>query len=445
MNQTYMKDKPIFPLVLTMSLPMVMSMLVNSLYNIVDSYFVAQINQNAMTALSLIFPLQNLVTAVGVGFGIGINAVVAFFLGAGNTASANRTVTQGLILNTVHGVLLTFLCIAGTPLFLKLFTSDAEIISYSLEYSNIVFAFSTAVTLGVSFEKIFQSVGKMKISMISMMSGCIINIVLDPLLIFGIGFFPELGIRGAALATVIGQVASLLIYIVIFLKGTMPVHFQLEKGVMKEKIFVKIYAVGIPAALNLALSSLLITALNGILAAYSQMYVLILGIYYKLQTFIYLTANGIVQGIRPLVGYNYGAGRNDRVLAIHRVALRMGVVIMIVGTALCFLIPKQIIGLFSSDAQTIAAGAKALTIISYGFVISSISVMASGTFEGLGRGIPSLVLSLIRYIAIIPIAFIMSLIFGAVGVWHSFWITEAIAAIVACILMQVCINREIKK
>lgn len=436
MNQTFMKEKKIFPLVLTMSLPMIISMLVNSLYNIVDSYFVAKISESSMTALSLVFPLQNLVNAVGVGFGVGINAVVAYFLGAQDRESADKAVTQGLVLNTVHGIILSVGCMAVVPSFLKLFTSDSEIIGYGLDYSYIVFLFSTVITVEVSFEKIFQAVGKMKVSMIGMLSGCVANIILDPILIFGLGFIPAMGIKGAALATGIGQLVTLVYYLIIFSKGGIPVRFKPERRMMGGKLYKRLYGVGAPATLNIALPSLLITSLNGILSEFSPVYVLILGIYYKLQTFIYLTANGIVQGIRPLVGYNYGAGRGDRVQSIHRVALGLGALIMLVGTVLCLVFPKQLIGLFTTSGQTVALGGQALRIISCGFIVSAVSVMASGTFEGLGKGVPSLVISLIRYIIIIPIAFVLSRFLDAVGVWHAFWVTEVIAAGVSCVLMR---------
>lgn len=443
MNQTYMKEKPVFPLILTMSLPMVLSMLVNALYNIVDSYFVAQINEEAMTALSLVFPLQNLVTAVGVGFGIGINAAVAFYLGAQRREDACRCASQGTLLNTIHGLILTLGCIAFMPVFLRMFTSDETVITYGLDYSGVVFLFSAVITVGVSFEKLFQAVGMMKVSMISMLAGCVINIILDPLFIFGAGFIPAMGVKGAALATGIGQTATLAVYLVIYLRADMPVRIRLERGaLLSGKICRRLYGVGIPATLNLALSSLLITALNSILSGFSQMYVLILGIYYKLQTFIYLTANGIVQGIRPLVSYNYGAGEMDRVKKIHRLSLLLGALIMALGTALCLAVPGRIMGLFTQNPQTIQAGALALRIISCGFIISTMSVMTSGTFEGLGKGLPSLAISLIRYIAIIPIAFILSRMFGAVGVWHAFWVTEAVAAGVSLLLYILILGKS---
>lgn len=445
MEQEFMKEKPVFPLVVSMSLPMVLSMLVNALYNIVDSYFVAKVSEDAMTALSLVFPLQNLLTAVGVGFGIGINAVAAYELGAQKPGTASKAITQGIIFNAIHGLLLTILCVVGMPSFLRLFTRESRVLDYGVDYSNIVFLFSCAVTVGVSFEKIFQAVGKMKVSMLCMLSGCVVNIILDPMLIFGFAGIPAMGIRGAALATGIGQLVALLAYIIIFWVRPLPVHIMAGKSLFEDSVYQRIYAVGIPATLNMALPSFLITALNGILASFSGMYVLILGIYYKLQTFIYLTANGIVQGIRPLVSYNYGAQRSDRVRAIFKTALVLGSIIMAVGTVLCLVFPDLLMQIFSDNRKTIDYGAQALRIISCGFVVSAVSVMVSGTFEGLGKGMPSLVISLIRYIALIPIAYLLSVIFGAVGVWNAFWVTELLAAVVSMIMIRLIFAQMVRE
>ena len=276
----------------------------------------------------------------------------------------------------------------------------------------------------------------MKVSMACMLVGCVVNIVLDPILIFGAGPLPSMGVRGAALATGIGQAASLMAYIIVFVRKPLPVRFRLSREVMGEKVCRRIYLVGIPATLNIGLPSLLITALNGMLAPFSQMYVLILGIYYKLQTFIYLTANGIVQGIRPLVGFNYGAGRGDRVKGILKVALGLGAAIMALGTVLCMVFPEMLMGLFSENPRTVGEGAKALRIISCGFVVSTVSVIISGTFEGLGRGLPSLAISLIRYVAFIPVAFVLRGFFGVEGIWSGFAVTEVLAAAASLFMLK---------
>lgn len=432
-----MKTKPVLPLVLSMSLPMVVSMMVASLYNIVDTYYVAKISENAMTALSLVFPAQNLINAVTIGFSIGANAVISYHLGAQEHQKANAAATQSIFYNALHGIILTIGCIAVMPFFLRLFTADEQVIDMGLRYSRLAFAFAIFVAISMSMEKIFQATGKMMMTMVCMMSGCVANILLDPILIFGWGPFPSMGIEGAALATGIGQILSLVIYIICYFTRRLPIRFCFHAGTFDRNLTRKMYSIGIPAALNLALPSLLISCLNIILSAYSQVYVLVLGVYYKLQTFLYLPANGIIQGMRPIIGYNFGAKESARVEKIYRVSLALSVCIMAAGTILCWLIPGQLIALFSSNADTIAAGSSALRIISIGFVISSVSIISSGALEGLGMGGPSLAISLLRYVFfIIPAAFLLSRFLGAAGVWHGFWITELVTAMIAYFLYR---------
>ena len=437
MQQTFMKTKPILPLVLSMALPMVVSMTVASLYNIVDSYYVAKISEDAMTALSLVFPVQNLINAVTIGFSIGANAVISYHLGAQDHQKANAAATQSIVYNALHGIVLTVGCIGVMPFFLPLFTTDEQVIDMGVRYSRVAFAFAVFVAVSMSMEKIFQAVGKMMMTMVCMMSGCVANIILDPILIFGWGPFPEMGIEGAAFATGIGQTLSLAIYMICYFVGHFPVRLCFTANTFNTHLARKMYSVGIPATLNLALPSLLISCLNIILSAYSQIYVLVLGVYYKLQTFLYLPANGIVQGMRPIIGYNFGAKEYVRVEKIYRVALALSACIMAGGTILCWLMPSQLIGLFSTNADTIAVGSTALRMISIGFIVSSVSIISCGALEGLGMGTSSLVLSLLRYaLLMIPIAFILSRLFEAVGVWHAFWVTECVTAIIAYFLYK---------
>lgn len=307
----------------------------------------------------------------------------------------------------------------------------------ALIYSNRVFLFSTVAMMSVSLEKIFQSAGKMKETMFCMMSGCVTNIILDPLMIFGIGPFPKMGIAGAAYATGIGQTVGLAVFVLLYCRGVIPVKISRKYLKPDIQLIKRLYAVGIPATLNLALPSLLISALNGILAGFSDKYVLVLGVYYKLQTFIYLSANGIIQGIRPLVGYNYGAGEHERVKAIFRTALKLTAAVMALGTILSWVIPEQLIGLFTENPETVQMGATALRIISLGFLVSAISITCSGALEGLGKGAESLYISLLRYlIVIIPAAFLFSRFAGANGVWAAFGVTEVVTAVCAYMIFK---------
>lgn len=437
MNETFMKERPVLPLITGMALPMVISMLVNSLYNIVDSFFVAQISEDAMTALSLVYPIQNFVNAVAIGFGVGITAVISYYLGANQEEKANVAAVHGLFLSVLHGLLMTVGCIAVMPMFLPFFTQDEQVIDLGIRYATIVFSFSTIIALGLFFEKVYQAIGSMKVTMACIMCGCVANILLDPVLIFGLGPFPAMGMEGAALATGIGQTLTLAIYLVLY--ATHPIRIKISRKylVRDRSMDIQLYSIGIPAILNLALPSLLVSSLNAILSGYSQIYVVILGIYYKLQTFLYLPANGIIQGMRPLIGYNYGAGEYKRVKQIYSVTLCMSSTIMILGTVICLAVPGKLIGLFTVNPETIQAGQHALRIISAGFLVSAVSVTSSGALEGLGKGTPSLVISLCRYvILIIPIAFVLSRIFGPSGVWNAFWMTEAVTAAVAFLVYR---------
>lgn len=438
-----MKEKTIFPLLLSMSLPMVISMAVNSLYNIVDSYFVAKISEDAMTALSLVFPIQNFINAVAIGFGVGINAMIAQYLGAGRRDKADEALTQGMVLAVIHGIVMMILCIIGIPYFLRLFTTDANVIALGVRYATIVFSFSVILSVNLTFEKMNQAIGNMKITMISLLIGCGLNIILDPMIIFGIGPFPELGIAGAALATGFGQCVPIVIYIAAYLKRPKRVAFRREYLHLTREVTKRLYSIGVPAILNMALTSVLTTALNAILAAFSQTYVLVLGIYYKLQTFLYMPANGIIQGMRPLIGYNYGAGEHRRVEQLYRLTLLLNICIMTAGMILCLTIPGKLMGAFAENPQTIQNGVTALHIICFGFILSAVSVTACGALEGLGKGIPSLLISLSRYVVlIIPLALIFSRFFGAAGVWHAFWVTEALSAVFAVIIYRRSVKAE---
>ena len=344
--------------------------------------------------------------------------------------------TSGSLAGMVHALQRIFsstkVTLAVMPAFLRSFTSDEETIRLGLQYANIVFGFAMIIALDLAFEKLFQAVGQMTVAMVSMLSGCIANILLDPILIFGLGPAPALGIQGAAIATGLGQVITLIAYLLFYCLRPVPVRLRFKDLHWDWHLTGKLYSIGIPATLNLALPSVLISALNAILAAYSQVYVLVLGIYYKLQTFLYLTANGLIQGIRPLIGYNYGAREYQRVRKIYSTTLLITLAIMCLGTGLCLVFPDKLISLFTDTEETIQIGTAALRIISAGFIVSSVSIVSSGALEGLGMGMPSLIISLCRYLLIIvPAAFWLSRLMGASGVWHAFWITELLCAIIS--------------
>ena len=435
MNDTFMKEKPVLPLLLSMALPNVISMLVNSLYNIVDSLFVARISEDAMTALSLVFPIQNFSNAIAIGFGIGINAMIALYLGAGDREKAETAATHGFGLSLVHGVVMMVVSIAIMPGFLHRFTQDEALISAGITYSTIVFLFLIVNMASLAFEKIFQAVGRMKVSMVALITGCVCNILLDPVLIFGLGPVPAMGIAGAALATGIGQVLSVLVYLVVYLRTELPV--RLRRRCLRPDMVLdgRLYAIGIPAILNLALPSLLVTFLNGLLAAFSQSYVVVLGIYYKLQTFLYLPANGFVQGMRPLIGYNYGAREHARVKKLYDLTLLMSAVIMAAGTVICQLASGQLMGLFTQNPQTIAAGQTALRIISTSFLFAGVCIVLGSVFQALGRGSYSMLVSIARQLLVlVPVAYLLARSGDLNLIWWSYPVAEIVSLTVTLLL-----------
>ena len=430
MNQTFMKEKPILPLLLSMAAPMILSMLVNSLYNIIDSIFVAQISEDAMTALSLVFPIQNFVNSVAVGFGIGINVMIAFCLGAGDQLHAHKAASQGFFLSIIHGILLSITGILIMPSFLKLFTHSENILSLGLRYSNIVLLFSIIIHAEITFEKYFQAMGMMVVSMLSMLCGCILNIILDPILIFGLGPFPRLGIEGAAIATGIGQCSTLLIYILFYIMKKPPVKIHRNLLRPEKKICARLYGVGIPAALNMALPSLLISALNAILASISETGVIVLGIYYKLQTFLYLSVNGMIQGMRPIIGYNYGAKRFDRVKKAFKLQFTVSICFSLFAVALVEVFPTAFLKMFTNDQELIDIGINSTRLFFAGMSVMGAQCACQQTFLALGEAKISMFLACLRKIILLfPLALILPNI-ANMGVW-GLLLAEPVSDVVA--------------
>lgn len=438
-KQEQMKTKPIFPLLVSMAVPMMFSMLIQSLYNIIDSIYVAKLGNDAFTAVSLIYPLQNLVLAVSVGFGIGVSSCISIAMGSKDFKRADTAAVTGVICSILHSILFVLFGMLATKPFLQLFTSDETIIEMGSQYGYIVLCLGFGCLIQVCFEKIFQALGNMTITMYVLVAGAIINIILDPIFIFGYLGFPAMGVKGAAVATVCGQIGGLILYLIYYKykQASIPLRISLKDLKFDLGVIKQLYSVGIPSTIMIALPSILISILNGILVEFSQLHVSVLGIYYKLQTFIYLPAGGIVQGMRPIIGFNYGAGEKKRVKKTLNVSLLFAGAIMLVGTLLSLCIPAQILSMFNADASMLTIGVPALRIISLGFLISTFGVIYSGAFEALSLGLPSLVVSLLRQlIIIIPLSILLSRFFGATGIWISFPISEAFASVVAIVLMK---------
>ncbi len=436
-KQNFMREKPVLPLLISMAVPMMISMLIQSLYNIVDGIFVAQIGEKAMTAVSLVYPLQNLVLSVGVGFGVGISSAIAINLGAGNQKAASEAASQGVLFSVIHGLLFILLGAFGAKPFLQMFTSDPEVLEMGCTYAWIVLSFSVVVTVQIAMEKICQAMGKMISTMLFMAAGSVVNIILDPIMIFGLLGFPAMGVAGAAVATVIGQICSLSLYFIAYFRGKFGLKLSTTAMRPQRDMVQWLYMVGLPATLSIALPSLMISILNGILAAWSEVYIVVLGIYFKMQSFIYLPASGIVQGMRPIISYNYGAGEKARLRQVLRWSNILTGSIMLLGTLLFLLFPQVILSIFNASPATMEAGIPALRIICLGFLVSTISVITSGALEALGQGGSSLLLSLARYLLVIaPAAWIGSLLLGPTGVWIAFPLAEGITALLSVFLLR---------
>lgn len=443
-KQERMKTQPIFPLLISMAIPMMFSMMIQSLYNIIDSIFVAKLGNDAFTAVSLVYPLQNLVISVAVGFGIGVSSCIAIATGSKDTKRAENAAGLGVIFSIVHSVLFVFFGLLATKPFLRMFTDNEAVLQMGSQYGYIVLCLAFGALIQVCFEKIFQALGNMTITMYVLAAGAIINIILDPIFIFGYLGFPAMGVAGAAIATVCGQIGGLILYLVYYhkKKSSIPLKISIKHVTFDGSIIKQLYSVGIPSTIMMALPSLLVSILNGMLVAYSQIHVSVLGIYYKLQSFIYLPAGGIVQGMRPIIGFNYGANETKRVKKTLRVSLIFSAAIMLLGTILSLLLPGQLLAMFHADEAMLTIGIPALRIISLGFLISSFGIIYSGAFEALGQGIPSLIISLLRQLVIIiPLSFVFSRFFGATGIWMSFPISEAIAAGVSILFMRRTIHK----
>lgn len=445
-QQNIMGRKKMLPLLLSMSLPPMISMLIQALYNIVDSMFVARISQNALTAVSLVFPLQNIVLSIAVGFGIGICACIAKSLGAKNGKEADSAVAHGFIYSIVHSVLLIGAGLLFTRPFLQLFTADPEILQMGTEYGYWVMLFSFATVFHCYIEKSFQAVGNMIAPMLVQGIGAIINIILDPILIFGWLGFPAMGVRGAAIATIIGQLVACSIAVVLFLRNKNGLHLSLKKFRPNWRLTKQLYAVAIPSTIMMVLPSILVTTLNKLLVAVSATAVNVLGIYMKLQSFVYMPASGIIQGMRPIVSFNYGANNTGRMRQAMQCSLCVIGAIMLTGTVLFLVFPTQILSLFNADAAMLDIGQPALRIISLGFLFSTVGIVLAGTFEALGKGVHSLMISLTRqFILVLPLSWLLIGKVGLLGVWLTFPLSELVAAILAGVLYVIYIRRKLLK
>ena len=434
---------PVGKLLFSMSTPMVISFLVQSLYNIVDSIFVARYSPDALAAVSLAYPIQILMIAVSVGTGVGVNALLSRLLGEGKKERAKATADNAVLLAIIASIAFAIFGAIGTKAFFDAQTNSDSIRSLGYSYLSIVSIFSFGLILEVTYERILQSTGKTIYNMITQGIGAIINIILDPILIFGLLGAPKMGVEGAAIATVAGQIVAMILSFVFNMKYNEEVDITFGKHIFKpDFIIIKdIYKVGIPSIAMQSMSTLMMLGLNKILVRYSDMAVNVLGIYYKLQSFVFMPIFGLNNGMTPIVAYNYGARNKDRIMKVLKYSFLSSLVIMVIGTAIFWLFPKELMILFSPNEEMLRLGIPALRICSLCFILAAFDVIAIASFQSLGNGMYALYASFLRQLVLIlPLAYVLSNMFGLEAVWYSIPLAE-----LGCAFLDIYLMKKIYK
>ena len=423
-------------LLLSMSLPMMASMLVQALYNIVDSIFVARISENALTAVSLAFPLQTLMIALGGGMGVGVNALLSKALGEKDYKLVNKVANNGVFLSVVNALIFVLIGVFAVKPFYLSQTSDTEIVAYGVEYLSIVCCCSIGIYTQFIFEKLLQSTGNTFYTMITQATGAIINLILDPILILGLFGLPELGVAGAAIATVAGQIVAGILAIVINEKKNHEVNVSLKGFKPCGNTIKRIYIVGVPSIIMQSIGSIMVYGMNKILMAFSSTAAAVFGIYFKLQSFIFMPIFGLNNGMVPIIAYNYGARHRKRMTKTIKLSVAYAVAIMAVGTLVFQLIPDKLFMLFDASEHMLSMGVPALRIISLHFIIAGFCIVAGSVFQALGNAVYSMINSICRQLVVLlPAAYILARIGGVNYVWWSFPIAELMSLIMSVIFM----------
>lgn len=425
---------PIPKVLMSVSLPMMISMLVLSMYNVVDSIFVGMISENALAAVSLAFPIQILIIAVSGGTGIGVNAVLSRSLGEKNFKKADQAAMNGLLLALLSSVVFIIVGLTVVKPFFASQTADAdpEIYRYGVQYLTTICVFSVTMFSQTMLERLLQSTGKSIYTMITQATGAIINIILDPLFIFGVGFLPRMEVLGAAIATVIGQVTAASLALFFNLRVNREIHFSLREMKPNGPMIARIYKVGFPSIVMQSVGSVMNYGMNLILMSFSSTAAVVFGVYYKLQSIIFMPIFGLNSGVIPIVAYNYGAGKRKRILSAFKLSVVAAECLMAVGVVLFICFPQQLLSLFSASEAMLAMGVPALRIISTHFLIAGFCIIAGGVFQGLGNGVYSLVVSVMRQLVVLlPSAFILAKLFGLAAVWWCFPIAELMSLVMS--------------
>lgn len=440
-----MGTAPIPSLLFSLAIPMMISMLVQALYNVVDSIFVSHIDEAALSAVSLAFPIQNLMIAFAVGTAVGVNAYLSKSLGEQNHAEANRAATNGLFLAVCTSLVFLLFGLFGTKAFMYAQTDDPAIRQYGIEYLSVVCIFSLGCFVQCMLEKLLSATGRTSGAMISQLVGAVVNIILDPILIFGMFGLPKLGAAGAAIATVAGQFlgAGVGLYLNLRKNDDLKISFKGFRPAFRT--IRRIYAVGIPSIAMSAIGSVMTLAMNAILIGFSSTAVAVFGVYFKLQSFVFMPIFGLNNGMVPLIGYNYGARKPERIMNTYKLAVFTATCIMLVGLAVAQLFPGVLLGVFNASEDMLALGTNALRTISLCFLMAGFNIICSSTFQALGQGVLALLVSVGRQLGIlVPAAYLLSLSGNVNLVWWAFPIAECGAALMCALFMLRCHRTIIK-
>lgn len=437
MQENKMGVMPIDKLIISMSLPIMISMLVQALYNIIDSIFVAKINENALTAVSMAFPIQNLMIAVGVGTAVGMNALLARSLGEKDFDKVNKVAENGIFLGILSYLAFLILGLFFAEPFFRSQTDIEEIVAYGTQYLSICCCLSFGVFIQVMFERMLQATGKTVLSMITQGIGAIVNIILDPILIFGAFGLPKMGVAGAAAATVIGQIVAAIAGIVLNQTKNHEIHLQL-KGFRPNSLIIKqIYGIGVPSIVMQAIGSVMTYGMNRILISFTPTATAVFGVYFKLQSFVFMPVFGLNSGVIPIMAYNYGAQKRDRVAKTLKHTVLYALAILTVGTVIFQLFPGPLLLMFNASDSMLSIGIPALRIISLGFIPAAIGISCGGAFQALGKAVYSMIVSIARQlIVLLPVAYALSHLAGVNAVWWSFPVAEMVSFVITLIFMR---------
>ena len=436
-QENKMGTMPVKRLLISMSLPMILSMLVQAMYNIVDSVFVSMINQAALTAVSMAFPVQNLLIAVSAGTCVGVNALLSRSLGEKNQKAANLAATNGIFLAFLSSIAFALFGLFGVRMFFESQTSNPQIIQYGVQYLQIVCIFSFGIFGEMMYERILQSTGRTIYCMVTQGTGAIINIILDPILIFGLFGLPEMGIQGAAAATVFGQIVAMFLAMYFNHAKNKDVSLAFRGFKPNKRTIAIIYEVGIPSIIMQSISSVMTFGMNKILISFSETAVAVFGVYFKLQSFIFMPIFGLNNGMIPIVAYNYGSRSKKRIMETVRLSIGISMGIMLIGLIIFQVFTPGLLFMFQADSDMLSIGIPALRIISLSFLFAGYCIILASVFQALGNGIYSLIISVARQlICILPLAYFFARTFGLNMVWYSIPIAEITSVALSSILFR---------